>query len=161
MFVDIILLKSVDTLGSVSDVVRVKMGYAKNFLIRMGFAVLANKKNIAEIDAKKSELSLRDEANKDLAKSLKASCDNISIVLQKSAIQNGRLYGSISAKEITEALLEACKRTSLDVKPEVFAFVQTSGIRLSSDIKYIGEYKAFMVLYGDISLSFNIIVEHK
>lgn len=157
MLVDVILLKSVHSLGAVSDVVSVKMGYAKNFLIRMGYAVLANKNNLSEIEQNKKNLEKLDEKNITESKQFAASCDGISISLKKSSIQGGRLYGSVSAREISDELLKACK--DVVENKDMLKFIQPSGVRVKKDIKYLGEYSASMILYGSISFTFNVIVE--
>jgi large subunit ribosomal protein L9 len=158
MLTKVILLQSVPSLGSASSVVSVKLGYAKNFLIKKRLAIFANEENLKQVDKIKGDLSEKDARLKSVATSIQSSCKEISIDLRKSAIQSGRLYGSVSAKEIISSLKEVCS-SIISLDDESSAFFAPRNLRLSTDIKYVGEYDASLALYGDVMINFSISIK--
>ncbi len=104
---NIILLERIEKLGQMGDLVSVKSGYARNFLLPQGKAVFASKQNIKMFEEKKSQLEGENITRKTEAKNL---ADNISfkeVVLIRAASESGQLYGSVSAKDISNAVTEA------------------------------------------------------
>ena len=104
---NIILLERIEKLGQMGELVSVKSGYARNFLLPQGKAVFASKQNIKMFEEKKSQLEGENITRKTEAKNL---ADNISfkeVVLIRAASESGQLYGSVSAKDISNAVTEA------------------------------------------------------
>ena len=104
---NIILLERIEKLGQMGELVSVKAGYARNFLLPQGKAIFASKQNIKMFEEKKSQLEGENITRKTEAKNL---ADNISfkeIVLIRAASESGQLYGSVSAKDISNAVTEA------------------------------------------------------
>ena len=104
---EIILLERVEKLGQMGDLVTVKSGYARNFLLPQGKAVFASKDNIKEFDDRKVQLEGENIAKKNEAKSLADSISFKEVVLIRAASESGQLYGSVSAKDISNQVSSA------------------------------------------------------
>ena len=119
---NIILLERIEKLGQMGELVTVKSGYARNFLLPQGKAVFASKQNIKMFEEKKSQLEGENITRKTEAKNL---ADNISfkeIVLIRAASESGQLYGSVSAKDISNAVTEAglsIKKSQVDLNKAI------------------------------------------
>ena len=104
---NIILLERIEKLGQMGELVSVKSGYARNFLLPKGKAVFASKQNIKMFEERKSQLEGENITRKKEAQNL---ADNISfkeVVLIRAASESGQLYGSVSAKDISNAVTES------------------------------------------------------
>jgi len=101
---NVILLESVDNLGSIGDLVKVKPGYARNFLLPQGKAALATPENMKEIEKRRAELEK--VAAEELAKARERAkaFDNLEVVIQANAGTEGKLFGSVGPVDIVEAL---------------------------------------------------------
>ena len=104
---EIILLERVEKLGQMGDLVTVKSGYARNFLLPQGKAVFASKDNIKEFDDRKVQLEGENIAKKKEAESLADSISFKEVVLIRAASESGQLYGSVSAKDISNQVSSA------------------------------------------------------
>jgi large subunit ribosomal protein L9 len=104
---EIILLERVEKLGQMGDLVTVKSGYARNFLLPQGKAVFASKDNIKEFDDRKVQLEGENIAKKKEAESLADSVSFKEVVLIRAASESGQLYGSVSAKDISNQVSSA------------------------------------------------------
>ena len=104
---EIILLERVEKLGQMGDLVTVKSGYARNFLLPQGKAVFASKDNIKEFDDRKVQLEGENIAKKKEAESLANSISFKEVVLIRAASESGQLYGSVSAKDISNQISSA------------------------------------------------------
>ena len=119
---NIILLERIEKLGQMGELVSVKAGYARNFLLPQGKAIFASKQNIKMFEEKKSQLEGENITRKAEAKNL---ADNISfkeIVLIRAASESGQLYGSVSAKDISNAVTEAglsIKKSQVDLNKAI------------------------------------------
>ena len=119
---NIILLERIEKLGQMGELVSVKAGYARNFLLPQGKAIFASKQNIKMFEEKKSQLEGENITRKSEAKNL---ADNISfkeIVLIRAASESGQLYGSVSAKDISNAVSEAglsIKKSQVDLNKAI------------------------------------------
>ena len=119
---NIILLERIEKLGQMGELVSVKAGYARNFLLPQGKAIFASKQNIKMFEEKKSQLEGENITKKTEAKNL---ADNISfkeIVLIRAASESGQLYGSVSAKDISNAVTEAglsIKKSQVDLNKAI------------------------------------------
>ena len=141
---NIILLERIEKLGQMGELVTVKSGYARNFLLPQGKAVFASKQNIKIFEEKKSQLEGENITRKTEAKNL---ADNISfkeIVLIRAASESGQLYGSVSAKDISNAVTEA----GLSIKK--------SQVDLNKAIKTLSYEDIFIKLHPEVSINLKL-----
>ena len=144
---EVILLENIKNLGQIGDVVDVKRGHGRNFLIKYGKALKASKENIDLVNKKKAELN---EKNLKLKKNAKKTFDIINHTnykFSKRAKENGELYGSIKPMEISKAIENTNK---MEIKP--------SQIDLGKEIKKIGSYEAKINLHAEIQAKIHIVV---
>jgi large subunit ribosomal protein L9 len=104
---EIILLERVDKLGKLGDVVKVKPGYARNYLLPTGKALRANKANLEKFEAERADRESRNAEARSAAEGTMKNMDGLSVVLVRAASEMGQLFGSVSAKDIAEAVAEA------------------------------------------------------
>ena len=104
---EIILLERVDKLGKLGDVVKVKPGYARNYLLPTGKALRANKANLEKFEAERADRESRNAEARSAAEGTMKNMDALSVVLVRAASEMGQLFGSVSAKDIAEAVAEA------------------------------------------------------
>jgi large subunit ribosomal protein L9 len=144
---EIVLLENIKNLGQIGDVVNVKRGHGRNFLIKFGKALKASKENIDIVGKKKDELN---EKNLELKKSAKKVFDiinNEKYIFSKRAKENGELYGSIKPMEVAKEIENVNKKS---IKP--------SQIDLVKEIKKIGDYEAKINLHAEIQAKIQIQV---
>jgi len=164
--INVVLLKSIQGLGVVGDVASVKPGYAKNWLIPFGFALFTNKKILTQMEQNKHKLELLDKENIKKASTISSICSNLQVTLIKKVFQDGRIYGSISAKEITTSLLSESKNaiknfesgSIMNLQDDLLNYIKPSNIRISGEIKHVGEYNISIALYGNIKMDFTLII---
>jgi len=101
---EVILLERIPRLGQMGDVVRVKDGFARNFLLRQGKALRANDANRKKFDSQRVELEARNLERKSEAEAVSEKLDGKSFVVIRSAAETGQLYGSVSARDIADVL---------------------------------------------------------
>jgi large subunit ribosomal protein L9 len=144
---EIILKKDVKNLGSKDDIVKVKNGYGRNYLIPNGFAIIANesnKKQLAEIQKQRAfkEQKLKEEAQK-IAKKL----ESLSVKVGAKAGETGKIFGSVNSIQVSDAL----KKLGIDV--------DRKNITLKDDsIKNLGTYKATVKLHKEVIVDFEFEV---
>ena len=143
---EVILLTKVDNLGDLGDKVRVKPGYARNFLIPSGKAKYATAENIAEFEALREELEQKAATLMDSAEARKEALDGFTItVAARTSGEDGKLFGSVGTAEIAYALNEAGKE------------VEKKEIRLPSGaFKQTGAYKVDLHLHTDVNATINL-----
>ena len=103
----IILLEHVEKLGKLGDVVNVKPGYARNYLLPTGRALRANKENLEKFEAERTEREARNADAKTAAQSKAGSMDGLIVVLVRAASEMGQLFGSVSSRDIANAIVGA------------------------------------------------------
>ena len=135
----IVLLERVQKLGQMGDIVDVKSGYARNFLLPFHKALRATEQNIQYYEKQKSILEAKNIENIKEAESLKAKINGISFTLIRSASDAGALYGSVSAKDL------------VDVVSENGIVIAKNQINLEKPIKELGIYKIIVSLHPEIS----------
>ena len=135
----VVLLERVQKLGQMGDIVDVKSGYARNFLLPFRKALRATEQNIQYYEKQKSILEAKNIENIKEAESLKAKINGISFTLIRSASDAGALYGSVSAKDI------------MDVISENGIVIAKNQINLEKPIKELGIYKIIVSLHPEIS----------
>ena len=101
---NVILLESVENLGSIGDLVKVKPGYGRNYLLPQGKAALATPENIKAIEARRAELEKAEAAELAKAKERSKAFDNLEVVIQANAGSEGKLFGSVGPIDIVDAL---------------------------------------------------------
>jgi|TARA_B100000745_G_C20035792_1_gene352778 large subunit ribosomal protein L9 len=135
----IILLENVIKVGSIGDVIDVKRGFARNFLISKKKALFASKENIKEVENIKNELSKKDQEKKKYAKSIYEKIQNKEYTVKKLATENKELYGSVKPTEIGKILNEVEK---IEINPSLIQPVK--------EIKSIGTFKVVLNLHPEI-----------
>ena len=143
----VILLENIKNLGNIGDVVNVKRGHGRNFLIKYGKALKASKENIAIVSKKKSELDEKNITLKKNAKKTYSIIDKKNYKFSKQTKDNDELYGSIKPKEISIAIEKVDK---IQIKP--------AQIDLSKEINKIGTYAAKINLHAEIVAAIHIEV---
>ena len=143
---DVILLERVGRLGQMGDVVRVKDGFARNFLLPRGKALRATAENRTRFDSMKSELQARSEALKGEATTVVKKIDGKSFTVLRQASESGQLFGSVSPRDLVSLLAEGGFT------------VNRNQISLNAPIKTIGQHKVPLLLHPEIETSINVIV---
>jgi large subunit ribosomal protein L9 len=144
----IILLENIMKLGKIGDLVKVKNGYGRNFLLRQGKALRASKENIVLVNKKKEELNQKNNEAKKEFKEIASKLNNQILKFSKEAKENGELYGSIKPKEVSSAFSDQLK---VDVIP--------SQIDLKQEVDKVGIYKININLHSEISLIVSLEVK--
>ena len=144
---EVILLENIKNLGNVGDIVNVKRGHGRNFLIKYGKALNASKENIAFVNKKKSELNEKNITLKKNAKKIYDIINDKKYKFSKQTKDNDELYGSIKPKEISRNIEEIDK---IQIKP--------SQIDLNSEITKTGTYDAKINLHAEIIATIHIEV---
>jgi large subunit ribosomal protein L9 len=142
----IILLERVPKLGQMGDVVNVRPGYARNFLIPQGKALRATKAAIGDFDKRRSQLEARNLERKQEAQQLAAKIDGQTAVVLRQASETSHLYGSVNARDIATAFTEA--GISLDKQQ----------IRLEEPLKTLGLHKVTVALHPEVEVSVTVNV---
>ena len=135
----IILLENVRKVGSIGDVIDVKRGFARNFLISKKKALFASKENIKEVEKIKIELSKKDQEKKKYAKSIHEKIQNKEFQVKKLATENKELYGSVKPTEISKIIENNEK---IKINPSL--------IQPIKEIKSLGEFKVIVNLHSEI-----------
>jgi len=143
----IVLLENIKNLGSVGDVVNVKRGHGRNFLIKYGKALIASETNITLVNKKKSELDEKNISLKKEAKKIHDLINKIHYKFTKRAKDNNELYGSIKPREISKNIENVSK---VEIKP--------SQIDLDKEINKIGTYNAKINLHAEVQATIHIQV---
>ena len=141
----VILAKDYEKLGSAGDIINVKDGFAKNYLIPNNIVLLLTKGNLNQMEIVKKSLIKKDAGNIAEAKKLLLLIDNAVITIKVNSSPEGRLFGSITNKDVAEKILEV-KKIELDRKK----------IELEEHIKEVGTYKVTIKLYKDVKASIQL-----
>jgi large subunit ribosomal protein L9 len=142
----VILLERVGKLGQMGDVVRVKDGFARNFLLPRGKALRATADNKTRFESMKTELQARNLELKGGAEKVAATLNGKSVTVIRQASEAGQLFGSVSTRDIA-ALLAADG-----------ASINRSQVALNTPIKAIGQYKVPLALHPDVETQITVIV---
>ena len=143
----VILLENVRKVGSIGDVIDVKRGFARNFLISKKKALFASKENIKEVEKIKTELSKKDHEKKKKAKSTQEKIKSKEYIVKKLATENKELYGSVKPTEIAKILNEIEKT---EINPSLIQPVK--------EIKSIGTFKVVLNLHPEVQSKISIKV---
>ena len=144
---EVVLLENIKNLGKIGDVVKVKRGHGRNFLIKYGKALKASKANIDTVNIKKAELGEKNLALKKDAKKIYDIINKKNYKFSKRAKDNNELYGSIKPKELSKLINNIDK---IEVQP--------SKIDLGKEINKIGSYEAKINLHAEVQAKIHIEV---
>jgi large subunit ribosomal protein L9 len=143
----VILLENLRRIGSIGEIIDVKRGFARNYLISNKKALYASKENIAEVEKIKSELSKKDTIKKNEAQKISEKINGKEYEIKKLSTENKELYGSVKPTEIAKLLQENDK---LDIKPSM--------IQPMSEIKSLGKFKVKIILHSEVDSEITINV---
>ena len=143
----VILLENLVKIGSIGDIIDVKRGFARNYLISSKKALYASKENIKEVEKIKNDLSKKDQEKKKSAKTIYEKINKKEYLVKKLSTENNELYGSVKPTEISKLILEQDKT---EIKPSM--------IQLEKEIRSIGTFKAKVNLHSDVQAKINIKV---
>ena len=144
----VILLENLKKIGSIGEVIEVKRGFARNFLIANKKALYASKDNIKEVEKIKSQLSKKDNEKKLEAKKIAEKINKKEYKVKKLCTENKELYGSVKPTEISKLIQEIEK---LEIKPSM--------IQPIKEIKSLGKFKVKISLHSEIDAEIHIVVE--
>jgi|TARA_B100001741_G_C16498968_1_gene573662 large subunit ribosomal protein L9 len=144
----VILLENISKLGKIGDLVKVKNGYARNFLLKNNKALRANKENIELVNKNKSELTKKniEIKNKHVEKANKIK--NKKIKIYKAVKENGDLYASIKPKEISKIIYDELKT---EIGP--------SEIIIKKEINKVGQFDVNIVLHSEVQTKISLLIE--
>ena len=143
----VILLENLAKLGSIGEIIDVKRGFARNYLILNKKALYASKENIKEVEKIKTELNKKDQEKKKNAKQIYESLKNKIYVVKKLTTENKDLYGSIKPTEISKIISSSDK---IEVKPSL--------IQPLNEIKSLGIFKVKINLHSEVQAEIKIKV---
>lgn len=145
---ELILLEKVQNLGDLGDTVSVKPGFGRNFLLPQGKAIPATAKNVAEFEAKRAELEKVEKGRLSEAEKRAESLADVTLTITANASEEGKLYGSIGPREISDAM--AAEGHEVE-KSEV--------IMGEGPIRATGEFDIHLQLHADVETTIKLIVE--
>ena len=143
----IILLENLRKIGSIGDVINVKRGFARNYLISNKKALYASKENIKQVEKIKIELNKKDQEKKKNVKNIFEKINKKEYLIKKLSTENNELYGSVKPTEISKLILELDK---LEIKPSM--------VQLTEEIKSLGIFKVKINLHSEVQAEVNIKV---
>lgn len=142
----VILLEKIERTGSLGEVVNVKAGFARNFLVPQGKAKPATKANLAEFEVIRAELEAKEAASKEKASRIAEKMTGLEIAIIANAGEEGRLFGSVGPSDIVEALAASGFE------------VEKRDVNLAEAIRNTGEYDCVINLWTDVNATIKIIV---
>jgi large subunit ribosomal protein L9 len=143
---EVILLERIARLGQMGDVVRVKDGFARNFLLPRGKALRATDENRTRFETMKSELEARSLSSKSEAEQVAEKLGGKSFTILRQASESGQLFGSVSPRDLISLLGEAGYR------------LNRNQIALNTPIKTIGQHKVPIILHPEVETSVSVVV---
>tara|TARA_B100001121_G_C18557016_1_gene558453 strand:- start:149 stop:607 length:459 start_codon:yes stop_codon:yes gene_type:complete len=144
----VILLENLKKIGSIGEVIDVKRGYARNFLIANNKALYASKENISQVEKIKSELSKKDNEKKEIAKKMYEKINKKIYNVKKLSTENNELYGSVKPTEISKLIFE---KENVNIKPSMIQPVK--------EIKSLGKFKVNISLHSEVDAIITVNVE--
>ena len=143
----VILLENIRKIGSIGEIIDVKRGFARNYLIAQKKALFASKENVKEVEKLKTELSKKDQDKKNQASEISEKIKNKEFEIKKLSTENKELYGSVKPTEISKLLQE---RENITVNPSL--------IQPAKEIKSLGTYNVILNLHSEIQTEIKIKV---
>ena len=143
----VILLENIKRIGSIGEIIDVKRGFARNYLIANKKALYASKENIKQVEKIKSDLSKKDDEKKQNAKKISEKIHKKEYTIKKLSTENKELYGSVKPTEISKIIYE---KSQIEIKPSMIQPVK--------EIKSIGKFKVKVYLHSEVEAEIVIIV---
>jgi large subunit ribosomal protein L9 len=147
MAVEVILREDVPSLGGIGEIVRVRPGYARNYLYPRGLAVEANRKNVAELAHQKRVIGAKAERDRKTAEGAAAKLEGLSVTVRARAGDEGRLFGSVTNLDVERLL--AAKGFAVDRRR----------ILLEEPIKQLGTFPVVIQMGRDVRATIQVVVE--
>jgi len=145
---EVILLEKVENVGGIGDQVKVKPGFARNYLLPKGKATLATPENIAKFEARRADLEAKAQAELKSAQARATKLEGLVLTLQANAGPEGKLFGSIGTIDIATA----CAARGIDI--------ERSEVRLhDGPLRVVGEHEIELHLHSDVSVAVKVVVE--
>ena len=144
----VILLENIKRIGSIGEVIDVKRGFARNFLIANKKALYASKENIKEVEKIKTDLSKKDNEKKQEAKKVSEQINKKIFIVKKLSTEMNELYGSVKPTEISKLIKETDK---IEIKPSMIQPIQ--------EIKTLGKFKVKISLHSEVDAEITIDVK--
>ena len=144
----VILLENLKKIGTIGEIIDVKRGFARNYLIANKKALYASKENILEVEKIKSALTKTDNEKKQKAKTIYEKVNRKVFQIKKLSTENNELYGSVKPTEIAKIIHDAAK---VEIKPSMIQPVQ--------EIKSLGKFKVLISLHSAVDASITIEVQ--
>ena len=141
----VVLLENLKKLGNIGDIIDVKRGFARNFLISNKKAVYASKENIKQVEKIKNNLKEKDDEKKKIAKEIFHKINEKEFKIEKLSTENDELYGSVKPSEISKTIL---KDINIEIKPQ--------NIQLKQEIKSLGNFEAKIELHSEIEATIKL-----
>jgi large subunit ribosomal protein L9 len=142
----VLLREDVDNLGARGEIVKVKAGYARNYLLPRKLAVVATASNVKQIESERAALLKKEARERSTAEAQAAQMGALRLVFERKAGEHGLLYGSVTAMHVAEAIRE--KGYEIDRRR----------VHLAETIKEVGEYTAAVRLHREVSVDIPVIV---
>ncbi len=145
----VILLEALQGVGKIGDTVRVRTGFARNFLLPRAKALVASKSNAEKFAAQKAELEAKSAAARNLAEKRAAELEGLKLELSRFASETGQLYGSVKAKDLAVEL--AAKGVE----------VEASNILIATALKEVGEHAVRVALHPEVLITVPVIISRQ
>ena len=143
----VILLENLKRIGSIGEIIEVKRGFARNYLIANKKALYASKENIKEVESIKSELSKKDNEKKKDASRIAEQINGKEYLVNKLSTENNELYGSVKPTEIARLIKD---KNKIDIKPSM--------VQPAEEIKALGKFKVKISLHSEVDAEITINV---
>lgn len=143
---EVILLERIEKLGQMGDIVRVKPGFARNYLLPQAKALRSNKENLALFESRKAQLEAANLKRREEAEQVSAKMEGLNLVIVRQAAETGQLYGSVTGRDVRDAVRDA----GYDI--------ERRQVVLDQPLKEIGTYGIRIILHPDVSRMINVTV---
>ena len=143
----VILLENVRRVGSIGEIIQVKRGFGRNYLIAQNKALFASKENVKEVEKIKNDLNKKDQDKKNEAKSIEEKLKHKEFLIKKLSTENRELYGSVKPTEISKILEE---KEKISINPSM--------IQPTKEIKSLGSYNVIINLHSEVQLQIKVTV---
>ncbi len=144
---EVILLERIERLGQMGDVVTVKPGFARNFLFPQKKALRANKDNKAVFESRRAELEANNAKRRDAAQIVAKKMEGLKLIIIRQAGEGGQLYGSVSARDVADAL-----------KEKGFAIDRSAEVLLNAPVKALGSFRTAVRLHPEVKVEVDFTV---
>ena len=143
---EVILLERIEKLGQMGDIVKVKPGFARNYLLPQAKALRSNKENLALFESRRVQLEAANLKRKEEAEQIAAKMEGLKLVIVRQAAETGQLYGSVTGRDIRDAIREAGYT------------IERRQVVLDQPLKEIGSFDIRIILHPDVSRMVNVMV---